>query len=104
MKRLATTLLLGLAVAALPAFASEPAAAPAPTEEKVANAESDAKPSRIDNGCVRSTGTRIKSRAARDSRGCNGAFGTSYTREELERTGASSNIEALRMLSPRVGR
>ena len=108
MKRFA--LILMLAGAAFAAQAKSPASEPAPqaAEPEVtevlgpadaAVAEAGAKPR--DAHCLRETGTRIK---RRDKNGCISAFGRSYTREELDRTGHGDLASALSTLDPAVRR
>ena len=102
MKRLALTVLLGLSAFAVqaqspaPAEASEPAATAEPAEPANLAADETAKP-RPDNGCVRETGTRLK---RRDGNGCVGVPGQSYSRADIEATGAIDTADAVRKLSP----
>jgi hypothetical protein len=65
---------------------------PSPTRE-AANMPSFASGAAI--GCVPDTATRLPVRAQE----C-GAFGQSYTGEQLQRTGAHDASEALRLLNP----
>ena len=55
-------------------------------------------------GCIRETGTRIKSRVnkARDKNGYNGLAGRSYDKDDLDRTGAMTTGEALERLDPSI--
>jgi hypothetical protein len=77
--------------------ATEPEAAqPAAEEATVITSEDAAKP---DTRCVRDTGTRL---ATRDDKGCTGAPGDSYSREDIDRSGATDTADALRKLSPRA--
>jgi hypothetical protein len=46
--------------------------------------------------CIKETGTRIKPKEGE----CVGAAGRTYSRDELDRTGAFSAAEALRKLDP----
>jgi hypothetical protein len=50
--------------------------------------------------CIKETGTRIK--RSKDKNGCNGLPGTSYEREDIDRTGAISAGEALERLDPSI--
>lgn len=114
MKRLASVLLLGLSAFAVQAQSPTPAE-PAPTAtqaavagetqaatpalaagEPVAASPEAAKPM-LDPGCVRESGTRIKKR---DKKGCTGAPGSSYSRADIDRTGAVDTADAIRKLSP----
>ncbi|KFN48625.1 hypothetical protein [Arenimonas composti] len=117
MNRIALTsvlLLAGCGVTAS-ALAGEPVAA---DETPVTVAEADAADARKDEniviagegltkprivndtGCVRSTGTLIRRKP--DANGCNGLPGSSYSREDLDRTGAGSTAEALERLDSRL--
>lgn len=49
--------------------------------------------------CLRDTGSRIRHRSLQKQR-CVSAPGRSYSREDLQRTGASNTADALRMLDP----
>jgi hypothetical protein len=103
MKRAAIALLFGLSAfavqAELPAAAPEaaPGAAQA-AEEETTVISADAIAAR-DTGCVRDTGTRI---AKRDEKGCTGAPGNSFNRDDIDRSGAVTTAEAVRKLSPRA--
>lgn len=115
MNRYALTLLLGLSVVAVqaktpaPAEAQVPATAATPAapataatpvaaagETTVITPANTAKPE-LDPGCVRESGTRIKKR---DKKGCTGAPGSSYSRADIDRTGAVDTADAIRKLSP----
>lgn len=100
MKKLAIALALGLfaAHAHAQADAAATGAAPAAAETTVITPDAAAVPAR-DTGCVRATGTRIDKR---DKNGCTGAPGESYSREDIDRTGAVDTADALRKLSPRA--
>lgn len=98
MKRLALTLALGLA-----ALSAQAQSEPAPTapidasqEAIVVRSDDSARPAR-DTGCVRDTGTRLRKR---DRNGCTGAPGHSYSRGDIDGTGATDVGEAIRKLSP----
>jgi len=99
MKPTAFVLLLGLSAFAVQA--QPPAAAPEPAqpadEEVTVITAADA--DGHDTGCVRDTGTRLKKR---DRKGCTGAPGESFSREEIDRTGAVDTADAIRKLSPRA--
>ena len=62
-------------------------------------AAENAKTSALKEHCIRDTGSRIKRPA--DEAAC-ARPGTSYSKEELERTGAISPAEALHQLDPRL--
>ena len=51
--------------------------------------------------CVRHTGTRIR---RPDKDGCNGQPGVSYSRSDIDATGAMTAAEALDRLDPRITR
>ncbi len=78
----------------------EPGAAAIGTEA------SDAKVN--DRNCLRQTGSMIttsanhKARRAGKEEKCANAFGRSYDREDIERTGATDVAQALRMLDPAI--
>lgn len=113
MKRLAPILLLGLSAFAVqaqtptPAEPAQPAAQAAVAGEAQATtpavaagepvaASPEATKPMLDPGCVRESGTRIKKR---DKKGCTGAPGTSYSRADIDRTGAVDTADAIRKLS-----
>lgn len=100
MKRTALALLLGLSAFAVQAQSpAAPVEATGPAAEtKVITGDNIAKAAH-DNGCIRETGTRLK---RRDAKGCTGAPGESYSRADIDRTGAVDTADALRRLSPRV--
>lgn len=100
MKKFALVLALGLfALAAHAQSEVAPAAAPdASAETTVVTPDPQAAAPR-DTGCIRETGTRIDKR---DKNGCTGAPGQSYSREDIDRTGATDTAEAIRKLSPRA--
>jgi hypothetical protein len=56
------------------------------------------KPTSLD--CLQSTGTRIKL----GERECSAATGRSYSKDDLDRTGAATTAEALRRLDPSITR
>lgn len=49
--------------------------------------------------CLRETGSHI---ARNENRPCAGGPGETYTREDIDRTGATTTADALRRLSPSV--
>ena len=49
--------------------------------------------------CITQTGSRLKSK---DKNGCNGLPGRSYTKADLDMTGATTLAEALQRLDPTV--
>jgi hypothetical protein len=100
MKRLALSLLLALSAFAVQAQVPVPAeeAAPAHAAEE-ATVITPADTAKLDNGCVRETGTRLK---RRDQRGCTGSPGQSYSRADIDATGAVDTADAIRKLSPRA--
>jgi hypothetical protein len=53
-----------------------------------------------DTGCVRTSGSRV--RRPVDENGCNGLPGSSYTRSQLDSTGAATTAEALKRLDSRL--
>lgn len=53
-----------------------------------------------DTGCVRSSGTLARRRV--DANGCNGQPGSSYSREELQRSGGMNTADALKRLDARL--
>lgn len=83
----ATSSAAGEAQAATPAAVAGDASVATPGEA--------AKPG-LDPGCVRESGTRLKKR---DKKGCTGAPGTSYSRADIDRTGAVDTADAVRKLS-----
>lgn len=69
-------------------------------ERAAAEAEGDVSAeSRESSHCLRETGSRIK--PSKDQP-CINAAGRAYTREDIDRTGATTTAEALRQLSPSV--
>jgi hypothetical protein len=115
MNRLAIACLFTVAAAA--AQAGAPVAADtAPTLDTATVVETDAtagKPENIvirpdvaktryvaDTGCVRTSGSRV--RRPVDENGCNGLPGSSYTRSQLDSTGAATTAEALKRLDSRL--
>ena len=99
MNRFALTLALGLSALSVQAQ-SEPALTASATDGSqdaiVVRSDASARPARY-TGCVRDTGTRLRKR---DRNGCTGAPGHAYTRDEIDRTGATDVGGAIRKLSP----
>lgn len=79
------------------ASATVPAAAQAEADKPV-----DAKREFADTNCLRQTGSRISPRADKQGRKCVNAPGRSYSKEDLDRTGAIDMADALRRLDPSV--
>ncbi|MES0874069.1 Plug domain-containing protein [Sinimarinibacterium thermocellulolyticum] len=73
------------------AYASETHSPTAPADAQTAAAES--------SNCLQHTGSRIRRSEARP---CVAAPGQVITREEIERTGATTTADAIRRLSPSV--
>ncbi len=100
MNRFAIALVLGFAAASAQAQ-TEPAPTPepaAPEDTIVVRNDGQARDA-LDTGCVRDSGTLLRKR---DKKGCTGAPGQSYSREQIDRTGAIDTGDALRKLSPSV--
>ena len=113
MKRIALSLLLAGAAFAVqaqsPAETAAPADGAAPAVESApadaaapngTNANAPAKAKSDDITCLRETGTRTK---RRDATGCTGAPGRTYSRGDLQRTGATDTADAIRKLHPAAG-
>lgn len=90
-------LLAGLAISSSLLIATASADQPAAASPAADKSSTEAKPAQA--GCVRSTGTRIKSK--KDD--CLGFSGRTYTSEDLARTGDSDVGAALRRLDPSIG-
>lgn len=110
MKRIAlTAALLGLAFAASAQTAAPTAAAAdpqatetAPVEASVEQEKADANKAKLeDRNCLRYTGSRLI-RADSKGRKCANATGRSYSKEDIDRTGATDLRDALRKLDPSV--
>lgn len=109
MKRLAlTAALLGLVFAAsaqtaAPAQPTDPQTAdPAPTETSAKQDKADAKKDEwADRNCLQYTGSRLI-RADSKGRKCANATGRSYSKEDIDRTGALDLRDAIRRLDPAV--
>ena len=87
-----TRLLIPIALLAASAGAAAEEAAGQPADEPRAE-------QRESSHCLKETGSRIK---PSEDQPCINAAGRAYTREEIERTGATTTAEALRKLSPSV--
>lgn len=79
------------------ASATAPAAAEAEASKPI-----DAKKELANGNCLRQTGSRISPRADKHGRKCVNAPGRSYSKDDLDRTGATDMAEALRRLDPSV--
>ena len=112
MKRIALfTALLGLAFAAAAQTAApapaEPAAEPAVVTPAASAEQADALENLAtrnlaeDRNCLRETGSRVI-RADSKGRKCVNAPGRSYTREDINSTGAVDLADALRRLDPSI--
>ena len=111
MKRLAlTAALLCLAFAASAQTAAPAPAEPAdpqttdatPTETSAKQDKADAKKDELaDRNCLQYTGSRLI-RADSKGRKCANATGRSYSKEDIDRTGAIDLRDALRKLDPAV--
>lgn len=97
------TLSIGLsllfAAAALHAKEPRPAPAEADVGTALAASEADARSARLDRFCPDTTASRIKR-----PRGTCSAPGRVYTRDDLDRTGATTAGDALSKLDPSIGR
>jgi hypothetical protein len=62
----------------------------------------DAKKELADSNCLTQTGSRISPRADKHGRKCVNAPGRSYSKADLDRTGATDMADALRRLDPSV--
>ena len=116
MKRLVfSPLLLGLAFAVAaqtpaptPAEPVAPQAAAAPvndaatTAQPVPKDEAAKKDEVSDRNCLKETGSRLAPRPDSKGRKCVNATGRSYTKEEMDSTGAIDLKDALRRLDPAV--
>jgi hypothetical protein len=116
MKRLVfCSLLLGLAFsavaqtpAATPAEPAAPQATPAPVDDVATQLqpapreEASKKNEATDRNCLKETGSRIAPRPDSKGRKCVNASGRSYTKGDLDSTGAIDLSDALRRLDPAV--
>lgn len=91
--------------------ASAQTATPAATQDEVsanpavpADADKlmEAKKEMADGNCLKQTGSRITPRADKHGRKCVNAPGRAYSKEDLDRTGATDLADALRRLDPSV--
>lgn len=107
--------LLGLAFAAVaqtpapaPVEPVAPQAAAAPVNDAAATAqpalkdELTKKDDVTDRSCLKETGSRLAPRPDSKGRKCVNATGRSYTKEDVDRTGAIDLKDALRRLDPAV--
>ncbi|HJW45297.1 MAG TPA: hypothetical protein VJ484_02295 [Lysobacter sp.] len=107
-KRL-TIALLGAAL--VPAFAASAQVADQPTQDDAVTQDADAqaeqdqakKPDVNDRNCLRHTGSRIPPRVDKKNGTCVNAYGNSYTREDLGRTGEINTADALRKVDVSIG-
>lgn len=101
MKKTLAALFLGLSAFAAQAQTESATAAadPAQDENIVITSENVETAAGNEAGCIRTSGTHLKQR---DAKGCTGAPGQSYSREQIDRTGANNTADALKALSPRV--
>ena len=106
MKHLAlTAALLGLAFAA--SAQTAPAEPATPQAADVAPAQASANQDKVDakkdedRNCLKHTGSRLI-RADSKGRKCADATGRSYSKEDIDRTGATDLRDALRRLDPAV--
>ena len=109
MKRIAlTAVLLGLAFTASAQTAESAASVPDASPATVAASEAPANQHKVevkdevnDRNCLKHTGSRLI-RADSKGRKCAIASGRSYTKEDIDRTGAFDLHEAIRRLDPAV--
>ena len=98
----------GLAFAASAQTATPPATQDEVSASGAAPAAADtdklieAKKEIADSNCLEQTGSRISPRADKGGRKCVNAPGRSYSKEDLDRTGATDLADALRRLDPSV--
>lgn len=100
-------LIAGLALSLLLSSAAARADADADTQAKpsddpsteIAESKADSRSARLDRFCPDATASRIKRQRASCS-----SPGRVYSREDLDRTGASTLSEALTRLDPSIGR
>lgn len=102
------------AVFGLAFAASAQTATPAATQDEVvtnaataavpvdADKSTEGKKEVADSNCLKQTGSRIAPRADKQGRKCVNAPGRAYSREDLDRTGATGIADALRRLDPSV--
>ena len=86
--------------------AANPAIAPASdttaTAQPASRDEVARKDEAADRNCLKETGSRIAPRPDSKGRKCVNATGRSYTKEDMDRTGAIDLQDALRRLDPAV--
>ena len=75
---------------------------PAPGPEADAAKAATASKAIADRNCLKYTGSRITPRADKQGRKCISASGRGYSREDIDRTGATDIGTALRMLDTAV--
>lgn len=98
MNRFAIALILGFAAASTQAQTDPaPTSGPAPAEDTIVVRDDGGTRQAPDTGCIRESGTRLRKR---DKKGCTGAPGQSYDRDQIDRTGAIDTGDAIRKLSP----
>lgn len=111
MKRLVFfPMLLGLAFGALaqtpvPVEPAAPQATAVPASDAAQPAPKDQvarKDEVTDRNCLKETGSRLATRPDSKGRKCVNATGRSYTKEDMDRTGAIDLHDALRRLDPAV--
>jgi hypothetical protein len=112
MKRLVLfPMLLGLAFGALaqtpapvPVETTAPQASTIPASDAAQPASKDevAKDEVSDRNCLKETGSRLAPRPEGKGRKCVNATGRSYTKDDLDSTGAIDLSDALRRLDPAV--
>lgn len=102
------------AVFGLAFAASAQTATPASTQDEVstntataavpvdADKSTEGKQEITDSNCLKQTGSRIAPRADKQGRKCVNAPGRAYSKEDLDRTGATGIADALRRLDPSV--
>ncbi len=110
MKNLVVFLILGGFASAACAQSQDVAQSAQPGVVAVGTQASDARAD--DRNCLQQTGSHItaarNARNARTTHGdksqlrCSNATGRSYTREDIDRTGATDLAQALRMLDPAI--
>jgi hypothetical protein len=82
--------------------AAPASSAPAPATAQPASKDEAAKDDVSDRNCLRETGSRLAPRPDSKGRKCVNASGRSYTKGDLDSTGAIDLEDALRRLDPAV--